>query len=362
MLMNSIRSDKKQLISAERLIDNLTTAVVVVDYGFKVVCINSAAENLVNLSKRRVEGMCVRDLFAGSSTFIEALQQGKKAEFTYGKRELELVIPTNLKVFKVDCSFTPLQQEKLILVELNPVDSKIRLAKEENIVAQQDVLKVLVRGLAHEVKNPLGGIRGAAQLLERELPYADLKEYTDVIIKEADRLQKLVDDMLGPNRPLRKEPINIHKVIERVRQLVLVESSNNLNINRDYDPSLPDIVCDQDQMIQVLLNIVRNAKEALDGNGIITIRTRSRRNVTIGQKLHRLVISVEVIDNGPGIASELIDKIFYPMVTGRAEGTGLGLSIAQTIVGQHGGIIECSSVPGETNFTLLLPFNAEDNT
>jgi len=359
--MGTNSAANSKLISAERLIDNLSTAIAVVDYDFNVVCINSATENLINLSERRVQGMPIRELFAGSNRFIEALHQGKEAEFTLTKREIELIVPSNLKVFKVDCSFTPMHDQKILLVEMSPIDSKLRIAKEENIVAQQDVLKVLVRGLAHEVKNPLGGIRGAAQLLERELPFEELKEYTDVIIEEADRLQKLVDDMLGPNRPLRKELMNIHRVIERVRQLVLVESSESLTIVRDYDPSLPEIMADQDQMIQVILNIVRNAKQAINANGAIKIRTRSRRNVTIGQKHYRLMLAVEIIDNGPGVSPELMDKIFYPMVTGRAEGTGLGLSIAQTIVGQHGGIIECSSIPGETNFTLLMPINAEDN-
>ena len=226
----------------------------------------------------------------------------------------------------------------------------------------KNVLKALVRGLAHEVKNPLGGIRGAAQLLEKEFTTEDLKEYTQVIIGETDRLQKLVDDMLGPNRPLRKEMTNIHGVLERVRQLVSAESDDELKIVRDYDPSLPEFQADHDQLIQAILNIVRNAKQALQGKGIITLRTRPERQVTIGQTYHRYVLKVDIIDNGPGIDPEFIEQIFYPMVTGRAEGTGLGLSIAQTLVAQHDGLIECNSKPGETIFTILLPLvNEEKN-
>lgn len=350
------------MLSAERLIDNLSTSIIVVDKARRIIFINQATENLLSTSFKHVEGMLINEVFAGSTSFLNFLEEASVHNYNFSQRELELVLPANLRVMKVDCSFNPIADEQVVLVELIRVDKKLRIAKEENIVAQQSVLKQLVRGLAHEVKNPLGGIRGAAQLLERELESGELKEYTDVIIGETDRLQKLVDDMLGPNRPLKKEPINIHRVLERVRQVVMAEDdSKDLSVVRDYDPSLPEITADQDQLIQATLNIVRNAKQALQGKGKIVLRTRSKRKTTIGQIHHRMVICVEIIDNGPGISSEMIEQIFYPMVSGRVGGTGLGLSIAQTLIGQHGGIIECSSKPGETIFTMLLPLENEQN-
>jgi len=338
----------------------MSTALLLLDANMKVLEANQATENLLNTSARRIKGLDVHQLFAGSEAFLSALKQSKNNEFNVTKSELDLLVPQLLRVIKVDCIFSPIIENEQILIEMTQIDEKLRVAKEEHIIEQQDILKILVRGFAHEVKNPLGGIRGAAQLLERELPFDDLREYTDVIIGETDRLQKLVDDMLGPNRPMSKEPVNIHKVIERVRQLVLAESDGKLIFRRDYDPSLPEIFADADQLIQSVLNIVRNAKQAMNDEGEIVVRTRSRHHVMIGQRHHRLVVGVEIIDNGPGIAPDLLDKIFYPMITGRAEGTGLGLSIAQTLIGQHGGIIECNSKPGETNFTLLIPINAKE--
>ncbi|TPW11075.1 MAG: two-component system NtrC family nitrogen regulation sensor histidine kinase GlnL, partial [Halothiobacillaceae bacterium] len=208
---------------------------------------------------------------------------------------------------------------------------------------------------AHEINNPLGGLRGAAQLLEKELNDVELKEYTDVIIGEADRLQKLLAKLLGPNTRPQKRYTNIHKILEHVRTLVSAEGCSSIHIIRDYDPSLPELLIDPDQLIQAVLNIVRNAVQALDGAGEIIFRTRPQRQMTIGTKRHRLVLVIDIIDNGPGIAPEMAETIFYPMVTGRAEGTGLGLSIAQAMINQHQGLIECSSRPGRTKFTLLIP-------
>lgn len=340
-------------ISITGLFENLVTAVMVVDEQGVIVCVNPAAENLLSSSARRIVGLQADDFFDGSDEFLACIKQA--TGYPLRKSEVNLRIPSILKMVKVECSFSPLMENKQVLIELTQIDQKLKIAKEESIVAQQNVLKVLVRGLAHEVKNPLGGIRGAAQLLEKEFTTDELKEYTQVIIGETDRLQKLVDDMLGPNRPLRKENINIHSVLERVLQLVKAESTADLKIIRDYDPSLPELYADQDQLIQTILNIVRNAKQALNGKGKITLRTRSERQVTIDHVYHRYVMKVDIIDNGPGIDPELIEKIFYPMVTGRADGTGLGLSIAQTLVAQHDGLLECDSKPGRTVFTLLLP-------
>jgi two-component system nitrogen regulation sensor histidine kinase GlnL len=217
----------------------------------------------------------------------------------------------------------------------------------------------LIRGLAHEVKNPLVGLRGAAQLLERRLDEAELREYTQVIIGEADRLQALVDRMLGPATLPQHVELNIHEVLERVRQLV--EAEAGLAIDADYDPSIPDLVGDRDQLIQAMLNLLRNAVQSVDGEGRVAIRSRSHRQVTIGQQRHRLVIGIDVIDDGPGIPAEMVESIFYPMVTGRVGGTGLGLSIAQELIHRHGGLIECTSRPGETVFRVLLPLEGVTN-
>jgi two-component system, NtrC family, nitrogen regulation sensor histidine kinase GlnL len=213
----------------------------------------------------------------------------------------------------------------------------------------------VLRGLAHEVKNPLGGLRGAAQLLERELSDKQLKEYTRIIVHEADRLRNLVDRVMGGYTPLNKRPVNVHEVLEHVRKLVLVETPVGLTVRCDYDPSLPTLQADAEQLIQAALNILRNSVQALGGKGTVVIRTRIERSFTIGHTHHRLALRVDIEDNGPGIPAELLDKIFYPMVTGRADGTGLGLSIAQDIVARHGGLIECASQPGRTLFTLYLP-------
>ncbi|NLY57930.1 MAG: PAS domain-containing sensor histidine kinase, partial [Gammaproteobacteria bacterium] len=266
-----------------------------------------------------------------------------------------------------DYSVTPMQalERSWILLELLPRDRLLRITKEEAQLSKQEVTRVLVRGLAHEIKNPLGGIRGAAQLLARELGEPALQDYTDVIIQEADRLRNLVDRMLGPYQPPRLTPISIHEITEHVCSLVQAEAQGKLDLLRDYDPSIPDLLADREQLIQAVLNIVRNAMQALmsvdDGRrGQITLRTRTLRQFTIGPRRHRLVCRLEITDNGPGIAPGILDSIFYPMVSGRAEGTGLGLSITQNIITRHQGLIECDSTPGHTTFTLFLPLPGED--
>jgi len=339
----------------EKVFENLSTSVLVVDPELQIILANPASENLLAMSANRIEEHSIDQLFLGSEELISLIKHSLETEHVFTGNGLDAQIPISQKTLKVDCVLTPISMEQCLIVELTRVDEKLKIEMEDNIVAQQNVMKELVRGLAHEVKNPLGGIRGAAQLLEHELPSDELKEYTDVIIGEADRLQKLVDELLGPNKPQDKIPINIHVVLERVRQLVDVESSHKLIFIRDYDPSLPDLIADKNQLIQAILNIVKNADQAMSSQGSITLRTRSRRNVRIGSNHHRLLVQIDIIDNGPGIKPEMLDQIFYPLITGRADGTGLGLSIAQTLVANHGGLIECSSKPGNTVFTILLP-------
>jgi two-component system nitrogen regulation sensor histidine kinase GlnL len=250
-----------------------------------------------------------------------------------------------------------------VLIELRENVQQVKLDREERILDQTQANKELIRNLAHEIKNPLGGIRGAAQLLELELPgqgLKDLREYTQVIIKESDRLQTLVDRLLAPHRrPQIVGDVNIHEVFERVRSLILAEFPNGLKIVRDYDLSLPEFRGDKEQLIQAVLNIAHNAAQALaprmvNGDAELTLRTRIARSITIAKVRYRLALDLHIVDNGPGIPAELKDRIFYPLVSGREGGSGLGLTLAQTFIQQHSGVIECESRPGLTDFRILI--------
>lgn len=289
------------------------------------------------------------------------MRQAVEQAHPFTKREAQLTSLTG-QTITVDYAVTPIlnQGQTLLLLEVHPRDRLLRITKEEAQLSKQETTKMLVRGLAHEIKNPLGGIRGAAQLLSRELPEEGLRDYTNVIIEEADRLRNLVDRMLGSNKLPSLAMTNIHEVLERVCSLVEAESQGCITLVRDYDPSLPDVLIDREQMIQAVLNIVRNAMQAISSQnelrlGRITLRSRALRQFTIGHVRHRLVARVEIIDNGPGIPPELQDTLFYPMVSGRPDGTGLGLAITQNIISQHQGLIECESHAGHTAFSIYLP-------
>jgi len=260
----------------------------------------------------------------------------------------------------VSCKVTPAEIEGVegYLLELNELHQQLRIAREERLQDQTEASRWLIRNLAHEIKNPLGGLRGAAQLLEGELERPELTEYTQVIMKEADRLQTLMDRLLTPQRVPQLMPLNIHEAVERVRSLVLAEFPHGIRIRREYDVSLPMVEADREQLIQALLNIVRNAAQALKGNGEILLATRVARQVTLARKLHRLVVMIQVVDDGPGVPKELRDKIFFPLVSGREGGTGLGLTLAQNIITQHQGTIELESEPGRTCFTIVLPLRS----
>jgi two-component system nitrogen regulation sensor histidine kinase GlnL len=349
-----------------QILDNLSTAVLLLDGSLRVSYMNPAAEMLLEVSGQRVNGQRISSLFSDSVESLESLRNTISNGHPFTKREAQLNL-SNGQCLIADYSVTPMHalERSWILLELLPRDRLLRITKEEAQLSKQEVTRVLVRGLAHEIKNPLGGIRGAAQLLARELGEPALQDYTDVIIQEADRLRNLVDRMLGPYQPPRLTPISIHEITEHVCSLVQAEAQGKLDLLRDYDPSIPDLLADREQLIQAVLNIVRNAMQALmsvdDGRrGQITLRTRTLRQFTIGPRRHRLVCRLEIIDNGPGIAPGILDSIFYPMVSGRAEGTGLGLSITQNIITRHQGLIECDSTPGHTTFTLFLPLPGED--
>lgn len=340
-----------------RIVDGLSIAVLVLDRRLRLLFMNSAAETLFELSLRKVYKHELQELLVGSESFIDGLRRCLESGHPYIERELQLVFPMERTV-TVDCASAPLFERDPVselLLELRQVDWRLRINREEQILAQHHTSRALVRNLAHEIKNPLGGLRGAAQLLERELPDPSLREYTRIIIGEADRLRNLVDRMLGPNQPRAYDEVSIHEVAERVCALVEAEAGSGIRIERDYDPSIPPVWGDADRLIQAVLNVARNAVQALENQGKIILRTRVQRQYTIGSKRHKLVVRLDVIDDGPGIPPDQQEQIFYPMISSRPDGTGLGLSIAQNIVNQHGGLIECASRPGETVFTLLLP-------
>ncbi|WP_106475673.1 nitrogen regulation protein NR(II) [Phytohalomonas tamaricis] len=345
----------------QRLLEHLTTAVVLLDGSLHVIWMNPSAEALLGISRARVEQSRI-DCLEGDDGVISAmLAKALEEQHPYTQREACLVLASGESI-TVDYTATPLSEQELLL-EFEARDRLMRISREEALIARQEMVKVLTRGLAHEVKNPLGGIRGAAQLLEREMDDENLSEFTRIIVGEADRLRDLVDRMLGPNKLLAHTPVNAHAVLERVRMLLTAETSN-VTFIRDYDPSLPDIIGDESQLIQAVLNVARNAVQALEENDIssptLTLKTRARRQFTLGAERHRLVCEIAIIDNGPGIPESLRESLFYPMISGRAEGSGLGLSISQSILHQHQGLIECDSLPGHTEFRLLVPLDIAD--
>lgn len=340
-----------------RILDNLTTAILLFDDDLRIDYINPAGEILFEVSANHVVGQLLGELLMGGADVGDSLRRSLESGHPYTERELELRL-VNTRTITVDMTVTPLYEHtghREVLLEVMRVDRHLRIAREESLIAQNNNTRLLMRGMAHEINNPLGGLRGAAQLLDAELEDEALREYTRVIIGEADRLQSLLSRMLGPTAPLARRRLNIHEVVERVRKLIQAEAPPSVVIVRDYDPSIPEISGDSDQLIQSLLNITRNALQAIDGKGCIALQTRTQRRFTIGSRMHKLVVKINVIDDGPGVPAEMRENIFYPMVTSRAEGTGLGLPIAQSIVNQHGGLIECSSRPGQTQFSIILP-------
>lgn len=340
----------------QRILENLNTAVLLFNEALELAYINPAGEMLFALSARHIVGQPAGRLFSESQDFVAALTRSLNTGHPYTEHGTRLHM-AGQRTVTVDVTVTPLQdrREQELLLELLHVDRHLRIAREENLIAQYNNTRMLMRGMAHEINNPLGGLRGAAQLLERELHDDALKEYTRVIIDEADRLQSLLSRMLGPNAIPVRRCVNIHEVTEHVRALIQAEAGPGVAIQRDYDPSIPETFADPDQLIQAMLNIARNALQALNGKGSILLQTRTQRQFTLGHKTHKLVIQINVIDDGPGIPPDMIEQVFYPMVSGRPGGSGLGLAIAQSIVNQHNGLIECSSRPGKTVFSIILP-------
>jgi two-component system nitrogen regulation sensor histidine kinase GlnL len=342
---------------AETVLDHLVTATLLLDELLNIYYVNPAAEQMLGQSKTRCADRPLPELVEHSSIDFTVLQQPLISGLSITDSDVTFVIDGRPILLELTISPISWEKQVMLLVELKQVDQQRRLNQELHQHAQQQAAKLLVRSLAHEIKNPLGGLRGAAQLLEKMLPTESLREYTQIIIEQADRLRNLVDRLLGPQRPGKKEPENVHLILEKVRQLVELESGGNLTIVRDYDPSLPDIEMDSEQIEQSLLNIVSNAALILQGqpDAQITLTTRTEHQVNIHGKQTKLAAKIEVTDNGPGIAPELLDTLFYPMVSGREGGTGLGLSISQNLIDQHHGKIEVDSWPGSTTFTVYLP-------
>jgi len=355
--MMGVNPDFKQLL------DNLTTAVMLVDDQLRLLHMNTACETLLQVSLNHAYGTSIKNFYHESSEAIQKVTNTLTDESLYTKRKARWRLHNKQRI-TVDYTVTPLKNANQILFEIQPLDRLMKISREEAMIASQSTTRTLIRGLAHEVKNPLGGIRGAAQLLERELDQIsdnpELKEYTNVIIAESDRLRNLVDRMLGPRHIVKFKPTNIHEVLERVITLITAETKGSIALQRNYDPSIPDLQGDLELLIQALLNIIRNAIQALSADTDNTspsvhIGTHIQRQVTIGRKHYPLVCCISVNDNGPGIPPALIDDIFYPMISGRAQGSGLGLSIAQQFINQHKGLIECVSEPGDTRFSIYIP-------
>ncbi len=336
-------------------LEYLSTAVIVLDEESRISYLNPAAENLFDLSSKNLLGHPLQQVFSNTEQLANAMQQAVQNHASYIEYDLTLGVYGHGKLH-LRCAATPLQLQKTyLLLEFHPIDRPLKLAREEQMLDQTQANRLLLRNLAHEIKNPLGGIRGAAQLLEQELEKPALYEYTQVIIQEADRLRTLMENLLTPQNASHHSALNIHEVLERVRSVVLAELPEGLKVRRDYDTSLPALIGDKEQLIQAMLNIVRNATQAMQGKGSIILRTRIARQVTLNKCRHRLAVTVQIIDSGPGIPTELQDKIFYPLVSGRADGHGLGLTLAQDFINQHQGTIAFDSEPGRTCFTIQLP-------
>lgn len=338
------------------LLENMGTALLLLDKKQRLQYLNPAAEMLLEKSARRVQGRRIDLVCPKQPDMLSFLQSAKKRQQPLIKHKIPLTLPSGHN-FTATFSSTPVEinNSASLLIEITRVDSELNPEHDQKHRQQYSATRALIRGLAHEIKNPLGGLRGAAQLLESELNNPEQKEYTSIIMAEADRLHALIDRMLRPSQSPQKQAINIHEIIEHVRKLIQAEAGQGISVRRDYDPSIPNLWLDRGQIVQVLLNIMGNAVEALAGAGEIILRTRVLRQHIINGERYPLSACLEIIDSGPGIPENLQPQVFFPMISGKANGTGLGLSIAQSLISQHDGVINLHSRPGETRFEILFP-------
>ncbi|WP_033407347.1 nitrogen regulation protein NR(II) [Uliginosibacterium gangwonense] len=350
----SSSSPSNKLAASTAGLELLSSAVVMVSADRSVCYVNPSAEHLFSVSARQCLGHHLSALIGDNMNLWAALDNALANNWSHTGQNLAVKRP-NQPPLHLDCTATPVDLPPArLLLEFRLLDAQLKVVREEQIAQQQQANRELVRSLAHEIKNPLGGIRGSAQLLERELEDPAHREYTQVIIAEADRLQDLMNRLLNSHRVMHPSVVNVHDVLERVLKLIQAEFPH-VSVKRDYDVSLPQLTADREQLIQSVLNISRNAAQAMQGDGVVILRTRAARQVTFAKRRHKLALELQVIDNGPGISEDIRDKIFYPLVSGREGGTGLGLSIAQSFVEQHQGAIDVESEPGRTCFTILLP-------
>ena len=370
LLRNSFKGAATAAPFFPTLLDQMPNAIVVFEADTQqLVYVNPAAESALDLSRKSLEGQSVHDLFGDTGALNDMISEVKLGHVPAQRQEMVLhSLPGSIHQDSIQAHVVvaALDDPDLILMEWFPIVQQLRSERDERVTQQVEANKQLMRNLAHEIKNPLGGIRGAAQLLEFELPEKGLREYTQVIIKESDRLQALVDRLLAPHRKAHViEAFNVHEALERVRSLVLAEFPKGLKIIRNYDTSLPDVMGDREQLIQATLNIVHNAAQALSeeisqGIAQIELKTRVARSVTIAKQRYKLAMDLHVIDNGPGIPEEMIERIFFPLISGREGGSGLGLTLAQTFVQQHQGFIACDSRPGRTDFHIQIPYRRQE--
>jgi len=346
-------------LAIDRILDTLSSCILCVDGNLSLSYVNSSAEILFDNSASTLLGKDFKQLFSQveANTITDKLPRLANQRQAMTEHDATITL-ANGRAFNADYTIYPLDDtdgSDNILIEIRPLDRQAQYLRDQVSHLQKQASQFVARGMAHEIRNPLAGIRGAAQLLEREIKATSLKEYTDVIISEVDRLQTLISNMLGPNTIINKKPVNILEILEHIRSLLLAAGPDQLVIHRDYDPSIPEMQADKDQLIQAFLNIAQNAVQALGENGEITFKTRVGRQITIGQTKHALVIQVDIIDNGSGISAALSDTLFLPMVTDKPQGSGLGLPIAQEIVSGHGGIISAESSISGTTFSTILP-------
>lgn len=342
-------------------LDSLSTAVVVVDANDSVAYLNAAAQTLLAVGINQIVGQPLLAFVHDPQPLLDLVARARAAgePVTHRLLKVQPVWRHDARLV-VDCVASPTEADT-VLLELADTTRQQRINRETALLAQLDGNRLMVRQLAHEIKNPLGGLRGAAQLLDRELPDDALRDYTRLIIREADRLRALVDSLLGPGAAPRKLPVSPHEITEHVYRLMQHDAPQGVRLCRDYDPSLPDVCVDRGQMIQTLLNLGRNAVQAVGNSGTVTLRTRAIVGATIGTRRHRLVARIDVEDDGPGVPSHIAEQIFYPLVTSRPDGTGLGLAVAQDLASRHDGLIEFDSRPGRTVFTLLLPLAGDSH-
>lgn len=345
-------------ISAEKLLDYLNSAILCIDEQHHVCQINARAEELFGMSERHIVCTSLKAIIINSqATLTRSLNHVMQTNQPITEREAHLGLANGQQMI-VDYTIKPIHElgnKKRYFIEISPVARHIQIAKDEYAHTQTQAAAQLTRGMAHEIKNPLGGIRGAAQLLAAEITEPELKEYTDVIIKEADRLKNLLNDMLGPNKALEKQSINILEILEHVRHILLAASHKKIQFKRDYDPSIPEFMADKNQLIQAFMNIGRNALQAVEYNGTVIFKTRILNQYTIGIHKYPTVLEISISDNGAGIHKDVANNLFLPMVTSKQDGSGLGLPISQKIIIDHGGIIQCNPAHKLTTFNILLP-------